>query len=193
MFTGIIECIGSVENVTRSGSNLDLLIRSQISSELKIDQSIAHNGVCLTVVAQQDDQHTVTIVKESLQRSNLSHLEKGTPVNLERCLKLGDRLDGHLVQGHVDETVPCLDISNQNGSWHYRFRLPDDPSLIVRKGSITLNGVSLTVADLDDESFRVAVIPYTHEHTTFRQLGVNDRVNLEYDMLGKYVQRLLIA
>jgi len=191
MFTGIVECLGSVEQVIESGSNVDLVVRSPISSALKIDQSIAHDGVCLTVVAQQNDMHTVTVIKESLERSGLGKLEKGSSVNLERCLKIGDRLDGHMVQGHVDETVRCLEIVDHGGSWHFRFLLPAEPELIVRKGSITLNGVSLTVAALTSDSFSVAIIPYTYENTTFSKLEVNDRVNVEYDILGKYVQRQL--
>lgn len=189
MFTGIIECIGIVERVIESGSNKDFIIRSDISNELKVDQSVAHNGVCLTVVSVDHELHTVNVVNESLERSNLREVEEGTLINLERSLKIGDRLDGHMVQGHVDTTVKCLSLEDHQGSWMIGFSVPDHPELLVQKGSICLNGVSLTIAELHQDSFSVAIIPYTFEHTSFSLMRVGNLVNVEYDVLGKYVQR----
>lgn len=197
MFTGIIEQLGSVVGVEDHGTNRDLLIRAAMTPELRVDQSVAHNGVCLTVVEVTPDQqgqsgtYRVTAVLETLQRSNLGTLKPGDPVNLERCLRVGDRLDGHMVQGHVDTVTECLSVTELDGSWTYSFRLPQPAELLVHKGSICINGVSLTIAQLDDERFGVAIIPYTHAHTTFHALRAGDRVNIEFDVLGKYVQRMM--
>lgn len=195
MFTGIVEEVGIVASVKEAGTNRDLVIETHFAGELKVDQSIAHNGVCLTVVRLVNDGHAyeVTAVHETLQRSQLGELRPGDEVNLERCLKLGDRLDGHMVQGHVDTVVPCTEILDQNGSWRFTFRLPEKEHLLVHKGSICINGVSLTIADLDEDRFSVAVIPYTFDHTNFRSLRVGSLVNIEYDVLGKYVERMLKA
>lgn len=191
MFTGIIEEVGEVVDVTAHGTNVDLWVRARMASELRIDQSVAHEGICLTVVELQDDRFRVTAVEETLQRTTLGALRAGAPINLERCLRLGDRLDGHMVQGHVDSTVTCLAREERNGSTWFTFGLPPDPELLVQKGSITLNGVSLTIAELEDESFSVTIIPYTLDHTTFGGLRPGDLVNVEYDVLGKYVRRML--
>ena len=197
MFTGIVEEVGEVVELHDSGTNRDLVIRARMTPELRVDQSVAHNGVCLTVVEVTPDQqgqsgtYRVTAVLETLQRSNLGALKPGDPVNLERCLRVGDRLDGHMVQGHVDTVTECLSVTELDGSWTYSFRLPQPAELLVHKGSICINGVSLTIAQLDDERFGVAIIPYTHAHTTFHALRAGDRVNIEFDVLGKYVQRMM--
>lgn len=192
MFTGIVEEVGEVVAVADSGSNRTLTIRAGMTPELRVDQSISHNGVCLTVVAVRGDLYDVVAVKETLERSNLKMLRVVDGVNLERSLRLGDRLDGHLVQGHVDRVVECSGIQDEGGSWTFTFTLPEEKHLLVHKGSICLNGVSLTVAVLNDHSFSVAIIPYTFEHTTFRSLNKGDLVNVEFDVLGKYVERMLV-
>lgn len=192
MFTGIVEAIGNVVSVKTEGSNLHITIRSNITSELKIDQSISHNGVCLTVVDIADDCYTVTAIDETLQKTNLGTLKVNDEVNLERAMKLGERLDGHIVQGHVDQTAICDSISSKDGSWIFTFSY--DKSLgnvTIEKGSITVNGVSLTVVDSKENSFSVAIIPYTYKHTNFKNLKKGDFVNLEFDVLGKYVKRLM--
>ncbi|MBK6474131.1 MAG: riboflavin synthase [Flavobacteriales bacterium] len=191
MFTGIVEALGEVVGVTTTGSNRDLLIRASIATELKVDQSVSHNGVCLTVVEINGDTYSVTAVLETLERSNLGALKVGDAVGLERCLRIGDRLDGHMVQGHVDTTVKCVGVEDLNGSWTFTFTLPEQSHLLVEKGSVCLNGVSLTIAELTNSSFSVAIIPYTFEHTTFKALRTGARVNVEFDVLGKYVQRML--
>lgn len=191
MFTGIVEEVAVVVDVRKHGTNLDLVLRARMAPELKVDQSVAHNGVCLTVVAVSGDTYTVTAVNETLQRSNLGGLGPGDAVNLERSLRLGDRLDGHMVQGHVDTMVQCIGAYDQDGSWTFVLALPDEQDLLVAKGSICLNGVSLTIAALDAQTFSVAIIPYTYEHTTFHRLKPGDLVNVEYDVLGKYVQRMM--
>ncbi len=191
MFTGIVEEVAEVLEVRKHGTNVDLVVKARMTPELKVDQSVAHNGVCLTVVSLEGGHYTVTAVEETLQRSNLGALRPGHGVNLERSLRLGDRLDGHMVQGHVDTMVQCIGVYDKDGSWTYVFGLPEGQDLLVAKGSICLNGVSLTIAALDAQTFRVAIIPYTHEHTTFKHLKPGDRVNVEYDVLGKYVQRMM--
>ncbi|MCC6841386.1 MAG: riboflavin synthase [Flavobacteriales bacterium] len=191
MFTGIVEQVGTVVEVTPVGSNREIVLEAAMAPELRIDQSVAHNGVCLTVVERKGLRYRVTAVEETLQRSNLGGLKPGDGVNLERSLRVGDRLDGHLVQGHVDATVDCTAVEEREGSWWFTFSLPQQPELLVEKGSICLNGVSLTIAALGRGSFSVAVIPYTHEHTTFRTLAAGSRVNVELDVLGKYVQRMM--
>ena len=192
MFTGIVEEVGEVVSVTKSGTNLDLVIAARISTELRVDQSVSHNGVCLTVVKVQPDRYTVSAVKETLERSNIGALNEGDGVNLERCLRLGDRLDGHMVQGHVDLVVPCVSVKDLDGSKWFTFRMPDQKELLVEKGSICINGVSLTIAALTEDTFSVAVIPYTFDHTNFRAFVPGSGVNIEYDVIGKYVQRMLV-
>lgn len=191
MFTGIVEEVGEVVSVTKSGTNLDLVVAARMSQELRVDQSVSHNGVCLTVVHVQPDRYTVSAVQETLERSNIGALSVGDPVNLERSLRLGDRLDGHMVQGHVDTVVPCSAVKDLDGSRWFTFKLPEQGEMLVQKGSICINGVSLTIAELTEDSFSVAVIPYTFEHTNFRTLVPGGVVNIEYDVIGKYVQRML--
>jgi len=187
MFTGIVEEIGEVIDIIKEDQNAHFVIKSVISSELKIDQSISHNGVCLTVVAQQEDWHKVTAISETLGITNLNSLKKGDLVNLERCLKIGDRLDGHMVQGHVDSTAKCIKVTEENGSWRYLFEGNSEvEQLVVHKGSICINGVSLTVTKTMNQELEVAIIPYTYEHTNFQQIQVGDLVNIEFDILGKY-------
>ncbi|XCF06423.1 riboflavin synthase [Tamlana crocina] len=191
MFTGIIEDIGSVSNLKTELDNLHISIKSQITSELKIDQSVAHNGVCLTVVAIDGDEYTVTAIKETLEKTNLNTLQINDRVNLERAMKLGDRLDGHIVQGHVDQTAVCTSVKEENGSWVFTFKY--DASLnniTIEKGSITVNGTSLTVVNSKKDRFSVAIIPYTYQHTNFNTFKEGTVVNLEFDVLGKYVARL---
>lgn len=192
MFTGIIETLGKVEKLEKEGGNLHITVSSTITSELKIDQSVSHNGVCLTVVSIDADKYTVTAIEETLSKTNLGELEVGELVNLERAMLLGARLDGHIVQGHVDQTASCTSIEEKDGSWVYTFAY--DPKLnnvTIEKGSITVDGVSLTVVDSKKDSFSVAIIPYTHEHTRFHTYKVGDTINLEFDVVGKYVSRLL--
>lgn len=197
MFTGIVEQLGEVVEVLDHGTNRDLIIRAAMAAELKIDQSVAHNGVCLTVVEAPTspglppEHYRVTAVEETLKRSNLGALKAGDRVNLERSLRIGDRLDGHMVQGHVDATVECSQREERGGSWWFTFRLPQEKRLLVQKGSICLDGVSLTIAELTDAYFSVTIIPYTFEHTTFASLKPGDRVNVEFDVLGKYVERMM--
>lgn len=192
MFTGIIETLGVVERLEQEGGNLHIHIESDITQELKIDQSIAHNGVCLTVVSIDGKTYTVTAIEETLLKSNLGQLEVGSRVNLERAMILGSRLDGHLVQGHVDSTAVCKRIEEQDGSWYYHFEYDASAALVtVEKGSITVDGVSLTVVDSGANYFSVAIIPYTFENTRFNTYRVGSVVNLEFDVIGKYVARLL--
>ena len=187
MFTGIVEEIGEVIDVIKEDQNAHFVIKSVISSELKIDQSISHNGVCLTVVEQQEDWHKVTAISETLGITNLNSLKKGDLVNLERCLRVGDRLDGHMVQGHIDSTAKCIKVTEENGSWRYLFEGNSEvKQLVVYKGSICINGVSLTVTKTMNQEIEVAIIPYTYEHTNFQQIQVGDLVNIEFDILGKY-------
>ena len=191
MFTGIIETLGTVKNVVKEQENVHLTIESAITNELKIDQSVAHNGVCLTVVDINNDEYTVTAIKETLDKTNIGNLKTSAIVNLERAMKLGDRLDGHIVQGHVDETGVCKNIKDENGSTVYTFEYTSDKNNVtIEKGSITINGVSLTVVNSTKSGFSVAIIPYTWENTTFKTLQVGDTVNLEFDVIGKYVARL---
>ena len=190
MFTGIIEHIGEVLALEREQDNLHISMRTPITSELKIDQSVAHNGVCLTVVAIKDDVYTVTAIKETLDKSNLGQLEVGHKVNIERCMKLGDRLDGHIVQGHVDQTAQCTYIGQEQG-WHtYTIEYTPSQNITVEKGSVCVNGVSLTVVNSQKNSFSVAIIPYTYEHTNFQHLEVGSTVNLEFDIIGKYITKM---
>ena len=191
MFTGIIETLGKVTHLVTEKDNLHITIESEITHELKIDQSVAHNGVCLTVVAIDNNQYTVTAIKETLDKTNIGNLIIDSTVNLERAMKLGERLDGHIVQGHVDQTATCIDVKETEGSWLFTFEY--DPKLnnvTIEKGSITVNGVSLTVVNSQKNSFSVAIIPYTFEHTNFKTFKVGTVVNLEFDVIGKYVKRL---
>jgi riboflavin synthase len=191
MFTGIIEDLGIVESLEREATNLHLTIKSRLASELKIDQSVSHNGVCLTVVKRNPNSYSVTAIKETLDKTNLNNLTEGAIVNLERGLKLGDRLDGHMVQGHIDQIGTCVNVQSQNGSWTYDFEYdPNLGNITIEKGSVTVNGVSLTVVDSKNNGFSVAIIPYTYEHTNFKHFKIGSVVNLEFDVIGKYVSRL---
>ena len=191
MFTGIIEDLGVVTNLKRDLDNLHITIKSKITSELKIDQSVSHNGVCLTVINIKGNEYTVTAIKETLDKSNFNGLKINTDVNLERALKLGDRLDGHIVQGHVDQTATCINIQENKGSWVYTFKYNSDfGNITIEKGSITINGVSLTVVNSKQDTFSVAVIPYTYKHTNFNALKTGSVVNIEFDVIGKYVAKL---
>lgn len=192
MFTGIIETLGEVEKVVAEGSNLHFTIKSAISHELKIDQSVAHNGVCLTVVALDEHSHTVTAIEETLNKTNLGGLKQGNKVNLERCMQMNARLDGHIVQGHVDQTAQCILVNELDGSWEYRFKYDQSRgNVTVEKGSICVNGISLTVVNSATDEFSVFIIPYTFEHTNLQEVKVGDTVNLEFDIIGKYVARLM--
>ena len=191
MFTGIIEVFGEVTKLVTDKENVHITVKSNISSELKIDQSLAHNGVCLTVVALDQNTHTVTAIKETIDKSNFGQLKEGDKINLERAMKLGSRLDGHIVQGHVDQIGTCIDIQEMEGSWFYTFEYNEKyDNITIEKGSITINGVSLTVINSKKNSFSVAIIPYTYENTNFHSFKINDTVNLEFDVIGKYVARL---
>ena len=190
MFTGIIESLGKVTNVKVDRGNIDFTIESEISNELKIDQSVSHNGVCLTVTETTENTHTVTAVKETLEKSSLGSFSVDDLINLERAMKLGERLDGHLVQGHVDGIAKCIGVSVNDGSWIYKFEFDiKNEMLLIEKGSICINGVSLTVFDVAENTFKVTIIPYTYENTQFKKLKEGDIVNIEFDMIGKYLER----
>ena len=192
MFTGIIECTGKITSITRDKKNIHFEINSEISDELKVDQSVSHNGVCLTVTRVDEKSHRVTAIDETLSRSNLGALKVGDEINLERCMAMNGRLDGHIVQGHVDRTTTVTEVLDEDGSWRYFFRLhPEDRKYLVEKGSVSINGVSLTVADLEADRFSVAIIPYTYTHTNFKQLEIGHQVNIEFDIVGKYILRNL--
>lgn len=192
MFSGIIEDLGKIIDITYEKSNVHFKIMSEISREAYIDQSISHNGVCLTVVTQSEDTHVVTAIKETLSKTNLGDLKVGSKVNLERSVLATTRMDGHFVQGHTDTTVECLLIDHAEGSWYFTFNLPQEYfSLLVPQGSICINGVSLTIAQIGQNSFTVAIIPYTYEHTNFSIIQVGEKVNVEFDILGKYIVRYL--
>lgn len=194
MFTGIIEEVGIVRDLKRIGDNVQFNIQAEMTPELKIDQSVSHNGVCLTVIETNTDNYWVEAIAETLDKSNLGKLVKNDVVNLERAMKLGDRLDGHIVQGHVDQVGNCIKAEELDGSWTYRFEYDQSKgNVTIEKGSITVNGVSLTVVDSGENEFSVAIIPYTYEHTSFKKLKAGDQVNLEFDVIGKYVQRLIPA
>jgi riboflavin synthase len=193
MFTGIIESLGRIESIHYEGNNIVFSVNSSISQELKIDQSVSHDGVCLTVVEIKDDSHTVVAINETLDKTNLKSWKEGAIVNLERAMLAGARLDGHMVQGHVDCIAKCVSIEDQKGSWLFTFQLYDlsNQNLLVQKGSVCINGVSLTLVDPEDGRFSVAIIPYTYENTNFNNLKVDDLVNIEFDIIGKYIQRQL--
>jgi len=191
MFTGIIETLGTIREIRKDNENLHVTLSASITPELKIDQSVSHNGICLTVVAIRDDQYTVTAIKETIEKTNLGEWKVGDVVNLERAMKLGDRLDGHIVQGHVDHTGICKKIEDANGSIYFTFEYDKTQNNItIEKGSITVNGVSLTVVNSKENEFSVAIIPYTLEHTNFKNFKVGTKINLEFDVVGKYVARL---
>jgi len=190
MFTGIVESLGKITNINLDQGNVDFTVKSDISKELKIDQSVSHSGVCLTVVDINNGSHTVTAVKETLDKSSLKNFKLGDSINLERAMKLGERLDGHMVQGHVDGVAKCLEVNLNQGSWIYKFEFDkSNESLLIEKGSICINGVSLTVFNIMDNKFDVTIIPYTYENTSFKELKKEDLVNIEFDMIGKYLSR----
>ena len=191
MFTGIIENLSEIKEIIPQGDNLSISFSSNLTKELKIDQSIAHNGICLTVVEIDNDIYNVTAIKETIIKSSIKHWEKGDLVNIERALRLGDRLDGHMVQGHVDQTAICKNISEENGSWYFDFEYNGSENLTIEKGSITINGVSLTVVNSGQNTFSVAIIPYTYNHTNFKNIKLGDLVNIEFDMIGKYISKII--
>ena len=191
MFTGIIEAFGKVVSLEHELENLHITLKSSLSKELKIDQSLAHNGVCLTVVKIVENNYTVTAIKETLDKSNLNELKVGDLVNLERAMKMNARLDGHIVQGHVDQIGNCVKVEFNEGSWGYSFEYASEQkNITIEKGSITVNGVSLTVVNSGENSFSVAIIPYTYEHTNFKAFKVGSKINLEFDLIGKYIAKL---
>ncbi|MDN3643122.1 riboflavin synthase [Lutimonas halocynthiae] len=193
MFTGIIEELGEIVELNHEQDNLHITVKSKVSKELKIDQSLAHNGVCLTVVGLGENTHTITAIKETIDKSSIGDLNVGDKVNLERAMQLGARLDGHIVQGHVDQVAVCTEVEALEGSWVFSFSYDNTyNNLTIEKGSITVNGVSLTVVNSKEGSFSVAIIPYTYENTNFHQIKINDTVNLEFDVIGKYVARLMV-
>ncbi len=197
MFSGIVEEAATIVALESEQGNLHLTVMSAFTSELKIDQSVAHNGVCLTVVSIEEDRYTVTAIKETLERSNLGLLKVGNKINLERSMMMNGRLDGHIVQGHVDQTATCTEVKEADGSWYYTFEYAFDQTMAqqgymtVEKGSVTVNGVSLTVCNSKDNSFQVAIIPYTYEHTNFHEFKVGSVVNIEFDIIGKYLSRMM--
>ena len=191
MFTGIIESLGIIKDLKKDNNNLNITVSSSITHELKIDQSVAHNGVCLTVIAINNGEYTVTAIKETIEKTNLADWKVGDLLNLERAMKLGDRLDGHIVQGHVDQTGICKSIEEANGSWYFTFEYDSNfNNITIEKGSITVNGVSLTVVNSKEKVFSVAIIPYTFEHTNFNTFKLGTKINLEFDVVGKYIARL---
>ena len=191
MFTGIIESLSEIKGIKKEGDNLSISFNSSISSELKIDQSISHNGICLTIVDIVDSIYTVTAIKETIIKSSIKDWVVGDLINIERAMKLGDRLDGHMVQGHVDQTAVCTKISEENGSWYFDFKYEKSENLTIEKGSIAINGVSLTVVNSSINSFSVAIIPYTYNYTNFKNLKPGDLVNIEFDMIGKYISKII--
>lgn len=191
MFTGIVETLGIISDIKKDQENIHLTIQTNITNELKIDQSVAHNGVCLTVVNLFDDKHVVTAIKETIDKTTLGLWQIGDKVNIERAMKLGDRLDGHIVQGHVDQTAICSNIVDKEGSWEYTFEYDSSlNNITIEKGSITVNGTSLTVVNSKKDSFSVAIIPYTYENTIFHTFKIGTKVNLEFDVVGKYIARI---
>lgn len=191
MFTGIIESLGAIKEIKNEKGNLHITVDSSLTNELKIDQSVAHNGICLTVIDIKDNLYTVTAIGETIQKTTIGSWQKGDIVNLERAMKLGDRLDGHIVQGHVDQTGKCIEIKETNGSWVFTFEYDSNlNNITIEKGSITINGVSLTVVNSMKNQFSVAIIPYTYDHTNFKTFTIGTKINLEFDVIGKYVTRL---
>lgn len=190
MFTGIIENLAKIISINKSKSNLDITLSSSLTSEFKIDQSISHNGICLTITNIDGNNYTVTAIEETINKTTINNWKKGDFVNLERAMKLGDRLDGHMIQGHIDQIGTCVDVTTKDGSWEYAIQYEKSENLTVEKGSIAVNGVSLTVIDSKTNSFKVAIIPYTYEHTNFKTLRKGDLINLEFDILGKYLFKM---
>ncbi len=191
MFTGIIETLGIIKNIETQQDNMNVTVSSSLTHELKIDQSLAHNGICLTVIDINDKEYTVTAIRETIAKTNLSEWRIGDEINLERAMKIGDRLDGHIVQGHVDQNGNCTSFEETNGSWYFTFKYDNSlNNITIEKGSITVNGVSLTVVNSNENEFSVAIIPYTFEHTNFKNIKVGSVVNLEFDVIGKYITRL---
>ena len=193
MFTGIIENLSEIKEINKEGDNLSISLKSEITNELKIDQSLSHNGVCLTVVDINNNIYKVTAIKETILKSSIKNWRIGDTINIERAMKLGDRLDGHMVQGHVDQTATCTKISEENGSWYFYFVYQKSSNLTIEKGSISINGVSLTIVESMDNGFSVAIIPYTYDNTNFKNIKVGDLVNIEFDMIGKYIHKIIKA
>jgi riboflavin synthase len=191
MFTGIIESLAKLVSIEKNGDNITFTFNSKISNELKIDQSLAHNGICLTVIDIKNDNYSVVAIKETVLKTSIKNWEVGDSVNIERAMKMGARLDGHMVQGHVDQIAECDSITEENGSWYFKFSYKGSENITIEKGSIAINGVSLTVVDSKKESFSVAIIPYTYEHTNFKFLKIGDSVNIEFDMIGKYISKII--
>jgi len=193
MFTGIIENLSEIKEINKEGDNLSISLISEITNELKIDQSLSHNGVCLTVVDINNNIYKVTAIKETILKSSIKDWKIGDIINIERAMKLGDRLDGHMVQGHVDQTAICTKITEENGSWYFYFEYQRSSNLTIEKGSISINGVSLTIVESMDKGFSVAIIPYTFDNTNFKNIKVGDLVNIEFDMIGKYIHKIIKA
>ena len=192
MFTGIIESVGIIEHIEQNGSNKSFWITSAISNELKVDQSVSHNGVCLTVESATENRHQVTAIEETLVKSNFNEVRVGDEINLERCMLMNGRIVGHIVQGHVDASAVCIDKKDLNGSWEYRFNFSEEfAKLVIEKGSIAINGISLTLFNVGLNEFSVAIIPYTYQHTNMNDVNVGTTVNIEFDVIGKYIQRML--
>ena len=191
MFTGIIENLSEIKEIVEEGDNLSISFYSNITDELKIDQSVSHNGICLTVVKIDNNIYNVTAIKETILKSSIKNWKVGDLINIERAMKLGDRLDGHMVQGHVDQTAICKKILEENGSWYFDFEYDKSDNLTIEKGSIAINGVSLTVVNSNENTFSVAIIPYTYNHTNFKNIRIGDLVNLEFDMIGKYISKII--
>ena len=191
MFTGIIENLSEIKEIVEEGDNLSISFYSNITDELKIDQSVSHNGICLTVVKIDNNIYNVTAIKETILKSSIKNWKVGDLINIERAMKLGDRLDGHMVQGHVDQIATCKKIIEENGSWYFDFEYDKSDNLTIEKGSIAINGVSLTVVNSNQNTFSVAIIPYTYNHTNFKNISIGDLVNLEFDMIGKYISKII--
>ena len=191
MFTGIIENLSEIKEIVEEGDNLSISFYSNITDELKIDQSVSHNGICLTVVKIENNIYNVTAIKETILKSSIKNWKVGDLINIERAMKLGDRLDGHMVQGHVDQTAICKKILEENGSWYFDFEYDKSDNLTIEKGAIAINGVSLTVVSSNQNTFSVAIIPYTYNHTNFKNISIGDLVNLEFDMIGKYISKII--
>jgi riboflavin synthase len=190
MFTGIIEATGKINSIEKNGTNKSFWVTSAISNELKIDQSVSHNGVCLTVDATADNMHRVTAIEETLSKTTFDHLKENDAINLERCMQMNGRLDGHIVQGHVDAVATCIGVEEKNGSWEFLFQFPAEfAHLVIEKGSVCLNGISLTAFDIKFNSFKVAIIPFTYQHTNINSIKKNSTVNIEFDIIGKYLAR----
>tara|TARA_B100001094_G_C17964423_1_gene687135 strand:- start:86 stop:673 length:588 start_codon:yes stop_codon:yes gene_type:complete len=190
MFTGIIEKLSEIKEIKKEGENLSISFQNSITNELKIDQSISHNGICLTIVDIVENIYTVTAIKETILKTSIKNWKIGNLINFERAMKLGDRLDGHMVQGHVDQTAVCKNILEEKGSWYFDFEYNKSDNITIEKGSITINGVSLTVVNSGENSFSVAIIPYTYNHTNFKNIEIGDLVNIEFDMIGKYISKI---